>query len=94
MFGVIYKCLCVIRQHHLCLRSVFSLQFPGHGELLWGEAEVRGEGSGTELRFHALVRILQRLQEHLDKTEQEHLQGEVSWRLVRLLSFLLSLSKT
>ena len=61
------------------------LQFPGHGELLWGEAKVRGERSGAELRFHALVRVLQRLQEHLDKTEQEHLQGEVSWSLARLL---------
>lgn len=60
----------------------FALQFPGHGELLWGEAKVRGERGDPELCFHALVRVLQRLQEHLDTTKQEHLQGEVSWTLV------------
>ena len=56
----------------------FPLQFPGHSELLWGEAKGRRERSVPESRFYALVRVLQRLQECLDTTKQEHLQGEVS----------------
>lgn len=54
-------------------------QFPGHGELLWGEGKIWREGSGPGLRLHAVVRVLQRLQERLGATEQEHLQREVSW---------------
>ncbi len=66
----------------------FPIQFPGHSELLWCEAKVWGERSGSELCFYALVRVLQRLQEHLDTTEQEHLQGEVRWGLLGLFHFL------
>lgn len=62
-----------------------SAQFPGHSELLWGEAKGRGERGGPGLHFHALVRVLQRLQERLDTPEQEHLQREVS--RVELLCF-------
>lgn len=54
-------------------------QFPGHGELLWGEGKIWREGSGSESRVHAVVRVLQRLQKRLGATEQEHLQREVSW---------------
>lgn len=53
-------------------------QFPGHGELLRGEAKARGQGSAAGLRFYAVVRVLQRLQERLGTTKQEHLQREVS----------------
>lgn len=63
------------------------IQFPERGGLLWRETEKRGEGSDSELRLHALVRVLQRLQERLGTAKQEHLQGEVRLSLcIRLIS--------
>lgn len=59
-------------------------QFPGHGELLRGEAEGRGQRSGPWLRFHVLVRVFQRLQERLGATKQGHLQREVSQTLPKV----------
>lgn len=53
-------------------------QFPGHGELLWDEAKTRRNGSAAGLRFYAVVRVLQRLQERLGTAKQEHFQREVS----------------
>lgn len=61
-----------------------SAQFPGHGELLRGEAEGRRQRSGPRFRFHALVRVFQRLQERLGPTKQDHLKGEVSRTLLKV----------
>ena len=64
----------------LSLSSLPSLslpQIPGHGKLLRAEAQVRREGGGPQLRLHAVVRVLQRLQEHLEARGQKHLQRAV-----------------
>lgn len=59
------------------LRCASLKQFPKRSGLLRRKAERWGKGSDPELRLHALVRVLQRFQECLDTTQQEHLQGEV-----------------
>ena len=66
------------------------MQFPGHSQLLWGEAKVRRERRSPEFSFYALVRVLQRLQERLDTTKQEHLQGEVSWKCFFVSSHMIT----